>query len=60
MSEEHDEYCWLTGARALEMLVDDDATTAWTRRLIQKAEAIRPHLADSLLAFNCNEGFAFN
>ena len=60
ISDEHDEYRWLTGAQALDMLVGDDATTLWTRRLIAKAEAIRPHLADKLLTFNQNEGFALD
>ena len=60
ISREHDEYCWLTGDQALKMLVGNDATTAWTRRLIQKAEAIRPHLAGNLLAFNRNGSFAFD
>ena len=58
ISQEHDEYRWFTGLQALEMLVDDDATTAWTRGVIQKAETVKPHLSDNLLVFNQNQGFA--
>ena len=58
ISEEHDEYRWLTGTQALEMLAGDDATTAWTRGLIQKAEAVRPCLSADLLGLNRRLGFA--
>jgi 8-oxo-dGTP diphosphatase len=57
ISHEHDEYRWLTGPQALEMLAADDPTTAWTRRVIQKAEAVRPKLASGLLVLNQNQGF---
>lgn len=58
ISEEHDEYRWLTGQQALALLVADDATTAWTRGLLTRAEAVRPHLAAGLLGFNRQTGFA--
>ena len=58
ISEEHDEYRWLTGPQALEMLVGDDATTAWTCGVIQQAEAVRPYLSTGLLNQNRHLGFA--
>ncbi|MBE2225344.1 MAG: NUDIX domain-containing protein [Anaerolineae bacterium] len=60
ISEEHDEYRWLTGSQALEMLVADDATTAWTRRVIEKAEAVRTQLTDDLFMLTKSQGFALD
>jgi 8-oxo-dGTP diphosphatase len=57
ISQEHDEFRWLTGPQALEMLVDDDATTAWTRRVIEKAEFLRPQLSMEMLELNRQTGF---
>lgn len=58
ISQEHDEYRWLTGPQALAMLTADDATTTWTRRLIQKAELIRGELPEKLLKINRKTGFS--
>ncbi len=58
LSEEHDLFCWVTGAQALSKLVDDEATTQWTRGVIQKAEMVRQHLTDELRAINKRVGFS--
>jgi 8-oxo-dGTP diphosphatase len=58
ISEEHDEYRWLSGAQALEMLVGDDATTAWTRGVIKRAEAVRLCLPTDLLKLYRQTGFS--
>ena len=60
ISEEHDEYRWLTATQAVAMLVEDDATTAWTRGVIQRAEAVRPYLFANLPALNRRLGFALD
>ncbi len=59
-SEEHDSFCWLTEQQALLNLVGDDATTRWTRGVIQKAEAVRRHLTTDLLALNEQLGFSLD
>lgn len=58
ISEEHDEYRWLSGAEALDMLAGNDATTAWTRGVIERAEAVRSCLSTDLLKLNRQTGFS--
>ena len=60
ISAEHDEFCWLTGSQALTMLVGEDATTAWTRRVIEKAEFLRPQLSIDMLELNLQIGFSLD
>ena len=57
LSAEHDEYRWVTAVAAADLLSADDASTAWTRRLIERAEGIRPLLSADLRRFNRREGF---
>jgi len=60
ISEEHDEYRWLTSSQAMEMLIGEDATTAWTRRVIQKADFLRPQLSINMLELNRQIGFSLD
>ena len=57
LSAEHDDYCWVTAVAAADLLSADDASTAWTRRLLARAEGIRPLLSADLRRFNRREGF---
>ena len=57
ISSEHSEYRWLSADRAFELLSPSDPTTQWARRLIQRAEAIRPILPEKLIDFQKNSSF---
>lgn len=48
---EHSEYRWLAAQQALDQLTVADPSTQWIRRVIQRAELIRPLLPESLLEF---------
>jgi 8-oxo-dGTP pyrophosphatase MutT (NUDIX family) len=57
IGEEHSEYRWLTAQEALELLTHDDPTTQWARRVIQRAEIIRPMLPTNLVNYQSESGF---
>ena len=57
LSAEHDECRWVTAVETADLLSADDASTAWTRRLLARAEEIRPLLSADLRRFNGREGF---
>jgi 8-oxo-dGTP diphosphatase len=57
---EHSEYCWLSADRAIELLTATDPTTQWVKRVIQRAEAIRPLLPEGLIEFHKSSNFEFN
>ena len=57
IGEEHSGYRWLTAEQAIEFLTADDPTTQWAKRLILRAEAVRPMLPKSLVEFQDNTGF---
>jgi 8-oxo-dGTP diphosphatase len=57
ISAEHSEYHWLAASDALELLSASDPTTQWARRLIQRAEAIRPILPEKLIRFQSDTRF---
>jgi 8-oxo-dGTP diphosphatase len=57
IGEEHSEYRWLTAERAIELLTVDDPTAQWTKRIIQRTEAIRPMLPKDLVEFQNNSSF---
>jgi 8-oxo-dGTP diphosphatase len=57
ISSEHSEYRWLSAVHALELLSEIDSTTQWARRLIQRAEAVRPILPENLVDFQRNSSF---
>jgi 8-oxo-dGTP diphosphatase len=57
ISSEHSEYRWLYADQALQLLTASDLTTQWAKRIIQRAEAIRPMLSQNLVEFQRNSGF---
>ena len=57
---EHSEYCWLPSDKALEQLSDADPSTRWFRRLIERAEIVRPMLPVDLVNVNRQTGFEFD
>jgi 8-oxo-dGTP diphosphatase len=57
LSGEHDEARWVTAVEAATLLSATDPSTAWTRSLIERAEAIRPYLPAELRQMNRQRGF---
>lgn len=57
ISAEHSEYRWLTAAQALGLLADTDPSTQWARRVIERAEIVRPLLSKELLSIQRQIGF---
>jgi 8-oxo-dGTP diphosphatase len=57
ISPEHSEYRWLSADQANELLTTSDPTTKWIRRVIHRAETIRPMLMENLLEFQKNSSF---
>jgi 8-oxo-dGTP pyrophosphatase MutT (NUDIX family) len=58
-SAEHSEYRWLSVDEALELLSATDPSTQWVRRVIERAEIIRPLLPTDLVKINRQTGFEF-
>jgi 8-oxo-dGTP diphosphatase len=56
---EHSEYRWLTTEQALDLLSATDPSTLWARRVIERAEVIRPMLPKDLVKFQTKYGFDF-
>lgn len=54
---EHSEYRWLAPQEAIELLSAADPNTQWARRVIERAEVIRPMLPDKLVRINRQTGF---
>ncbi len=59
ISPEHSEFRWLTTEEALDQLSAADPSTRWLRRVIERAEIIRPMLLPDLLGLNRQTGFEF-
>ena len=59
ISVEHSEYRWLTAEQAFKLLAATDPSIQWARRVIQRAEVIRPLLTEDLLDFHRKSGFEF-
>lgn len=57
LSDEHSELRWLSADRALALLSASDPTTQWARRVIQRAEALRGLLPETLLEVQRKSGF---
>jgi len=57
ISSEHSEYCWLSASQALDLLSAPDPSTQWARRVIERAEIIRPLLAKKLVDVQRRTGF---
>jgi 8-oxo-dGTP diphosphatase len=54
---EHSEYRWLAAKETIELLSAADPSTQWARRVIERAEIIRPKLPDKLVRINRQTGF---
>ena len=54
---EHSEYRWLSADQAIDLLSAADPSTQWAKRVIQRAESIRPMLPDHLVSFQARSGF---
>jgi hypothetical protein len=59
ISTEHSEYRWLTADQALDLLSATDPSTQWARRVIQRAEVIRPMLPEDLVNSQRKTSFEF-
>jgi 8-oxo-dGTP diphosphatase len=57
ISSEHSEYRWLGVEQAISSLSTDNSSTPWVRRVIQRAEIIRPMLPVNLVNFQKEIGF---
>ena len=57
ISPEHSEYRWLKAPEALRLLSASDPSTAWARRVIERAEIIRSMLSEELISFQHHHGF---
>ncbi|OGO27424.1 MAG: hypothetical protein A2136_02800 [Chloroflexi bacterium RBG_16_54_11] len=57
ISAEHFEFRWLSADQAIELLTSADTSTQWARRVIQRAEAIRPLLTRELVEYQEKSGF---
>jgi 8-oxo-dGTP diphosphatase len=57
ISTEHSEYRWLTAQQAFDLLAAADSSTQWARRVLQRAEVIRPMLPANLVNFQKQNGF---
>jgi len=57
ISPEHSEYRWLSADQAIELLTTSDPTTQWIKRVIQRAETIRPLLPEKMIEVQRKSGF---
>lgn len=58
ISDEHEESRWVTAQEAAALLTAGDPSTRWTRRVIDRAEAVRRRLTPELLAFYRENSFS--
>jgi 8-oxo-dGTP diphosphatase len=57
LTEEHSECRWASPEEAAALLTEPDACTQWTRRVVERAEAIRRLLPEELLSYYQKVGF---
>ena len=57
LSAEHSEFHWLSADEALTLLSASDPSTQWARRVIERAEIIRPLLPKGLVDYHHQAGF---
>jgi len=57
LSAEHSEQRWVNLAEAQALLEAQDASTRWLLRVLQRAEALRPHWSAALSEHFRQEGF---
>ncbi len=56
-SPEHSEYRWLDAEQAYQLLSSSDPSTQWLRRVLERAEVIRPLLPEVLRSYQSQVGF---
>jgi 8-oxo-dGTP diphosphatase len=56
ISAEHSEFRWCSAAQAFDFLSASDPSTAWIRRVIERAEIIRPMLSDDYRRYQRQSG----
>jgi 8-oxo-dGTP diphosphatase len=56
ISQEHSEYRWLSADQALAFLTASDPSTLWARRVIERAETLRPMLSPGLVTYQRQVG----
>jgi 8-oxo-dGTP diphosphatase len=57
ISQEHSEYRWLSAEQAVALLNASDPSTLWARRVIERAEMLRPMISPDLARFQSQAGF---
>ncbi|RCK73469.1 MAG: hypothetical protein ANABAC_3078 [Anaerolineae bacterium] len=57
LSEEHTQACWLSATEAFNLLTDATPPTLWTRRVIERAEAVRKTLSLETLFSLAQQGY---
>lgn len=57
LSEEHTQARWLTAAEAYDLLTDPTPPTLWTRRVIERAEAVRQTIPLETLLSLSQQGY---
>jgi 8-oxo-dGTP pyrophosphatase MutT (NUDIX family) len=57
LSGEHQAHRWVTSDEARDLLREDHASEVWLRRVLDRAEAVREQLPDSLIESNRSLGF---
>lgn len=57
IGEEHSEFRWVTAGEARELLTAQDASTRWTRTVVERAEAVLNRMPDELRTYYREEGF---
>ncbi len=57
ISAEHSEYRWVTASEAYRLLSASDPGTQWSKRVIERAEALQTLIPATLRAFHTNHGF---
>lgn len=57
ISAEHDAYRWVTAVEAAALLTATDPSTQWLRRIIDRAETLRPWYPPGLITYQQQQGF---
>lgn len=57
LSEEHSQCRWLSAAEAFALLTDPTPPTLWTRRVIERAEAVRQTIPLEILQTLSKQGY---
>jgi 8-oxo-dGTP diphosphatase len=57
ISSEHSEFRWLSAKQATALLTATDPSTQWAKRVIERAEKLRPMLSPDLVRYQSQFGF---